>query len=326
MLTQPYLLTYSPGAEDKPLDAFIYAPHGGNFERFMEMNPYFKDKFWLEPEVLRQICVMEGDQFTPGLAYKATGVLAAMGLNVAVMEILVPREILDMNRVLEDAIKPTFDYERMTDIRGWFEQSYDQMAKKRDELIDRLKPSGKFMDVHTMRPGGTLIDLKPSPRIPTLSERNGNEIIQPGPIELFYAERIEALKKQNEITEPRSHCLVAHYGDETKSVLEMVADPLVTATMKRLFKTYNIPHNESEVYYFLDHMVGHKKPYRYNQGILVDFVKTAFCEERLGHDFDLLNLTTNPKAIEEYGILLARTVIMSQEKTLALEGFKLFEI
>jgi len=326
MLTQPYLLTYSPGAENKPLDAFVYAPHGGDFDRFMEMNPYFKDKFWLESDMLREICVMEGDQFTPGLAYKATGVLAAMGLDVAVMEVLVPREILDMNRVLEDAIKPTFDYERQVDIRKWFELGYEQMAKIRDDHIDRLKPTGKLLDVHTMRPGPTPIDLKPSPRIPSLSERAGVEVIQPGPIETFYVERIEALKKQNEITTPRSHCLVAHYGDETRSVFDMVADPLVVTTMERLFKIYNIPYNESEVYYFLDHMVGHKKPYRYEQGILVDFVKTAFCNETLGDDFDLLNLTTNPQAIEEYGILLARTVLMSQKKMVDLEGFKLFEI
>ena len=132
----PYKVDYYNVEEGGTLDFFIYDPHGGKVKDFLEHHPDFYNILngttGLAREKVEQICNLEQDTFTPELADSIAKILQSQGYRVAVMNVLVPREIVDMGRA--KGLAHRFIY-KLKNNEGFYQRhcNYYEQVEKNEE-------------------------------------------------------------------------------------------------------------------------------------------------------------------------------------------------
>lgn len=295
------------GGAESGLDFLIYVPHGGRIEDFLAQNPELLANSWLTPEQLRDICHMEADAGTRELGEKLTHMLTTQGFRVALMEVLVPREVVDVNRISECAIHPTFDHTTHPKLKNKLANYYDQVIEERKRLIRSLKPDGKMIELHSMRPFDTDTDGKPPP---FLSESDA---------QAYYQSRINALKADG-AEHRRTHCLVTKYEGESYPHLKdrLLADPILLDALRTVLNKYRINFNDQD-YAFFDHILGVLEPELYDKCTVIDIDKRALLKHVSGK-IDLKAEADEAK-IETFASYLMEALILAQ--TMSEQGHEM---
>lgn len=249
--------------EAEPLNFLIYVPHDGRIEGFLDHHPELSQSSWLTPEQLRDICNMEADRGTRELGEKLAHMLAAQGFRVALMEVLVPREVVDVNRIPECALHPTFDRAKYPKLKETLMAYYEHVIAERKRLIKSLGKHGKWLDLHSMRPFETAMDGKPPPPLDDSSAPS------------YYKRRIDALNADG-VAHSRNHCLVTTYKGQKYATLidRLLADPVLLDALKTILNKHKIDFND-QTYAFFDHVLGVFEPELYSNGLLIDIDKRA---------------------------------------------------
>ncbi len=300
---KPFSLRLLNALPAQPLDFALYTPHGGQIEPFFEAHPDFAAALQMDRSLLEPICRMEADAFSPQVAQEAAEILAEQGYAVGLMAIQLPREIIDMNRTRAYALKPWFDFARHPELLERHNLYFDLSLEARNQLLNQLKPEGKWIDVHSMRPFGTPMDSQFPP--------NGGESQAQ-----WYAQRIQALKNPDFSQAIRTHCLVAHYKQDPQDEGELFVDPALLKALESEFESHGIPFNVSKSYYFTAQIAGKTPPPHYRNGLCVDLLKSALCAEPWGPGFDLEFLTPDEGKVAFYGQRLAQALVKAAKPAL----------
>ena len=293
-------------SEAGPLDFLIYTPHSGRIEDFLKQHPELLENSWLTRQQLTDICDMEADTGTRELGEKLAHMLATQGFRVALTEVLVPREVVDVNRISECTIHPTFDLIQHLELKNKLADYYNQVIAERKRLIRSLKPGGKMIELHSMRPFDTATDGKPPP------------ILSSNDAEAYYQKRIDALNA-NEAAHTRTHCLVTKYEGKKYSDLQdrLLADPVLLDALREVLNKYEIKFNDQD-YAFFDHVLGVLEPELYDQCVVIDIDKRALLKYVSGKinlkaEVDEAKITTFAGYLMEALILARQTSANSQE-------------
>lgn len=321
----PYEVNYYNAQEGKTLDFFIYAPHGGKVKDFLEAHPDFTDLLngttGLARKKVEQICNMEEDTFTPELADSIATILAAQGYRVAVMKVLVPREVIDMGRAKGLAHRFIYNFKDNQEIYERHCYYYEQVETKRREILGQLHPEhGKWLNLHTMRSFDDDADTQTLKTILGLEKIKWNtndwENFDPlqeidwtrfsqEEINSWYEERIQKLIDNAGVRGKRPHCMVAkNYPQD-----QFKADLVMVSVLKKLFDELGIKVGIGEPYFLCSRMSPDQIESLVNNGLLVDLVK----EDLARNPKDKLDkLKADPEKIQKYAVILAKMLFLAR--------------
>lgn len=309
---RPYQIDYFNADSNSDLDAVILDPHGyDGFKghpdgtEFFEVFEDFLKVCVLTREQLENLCASESDRFAPEISEEIAKKLALNGYRIALVKILLPRELIDANRVEERAIKWLFDHDKN---KAWvtnFTNLYQQAITKEEKVLQQLAPHGKLLAVHTMRQ----FNIKP-----------GYEYMMEPPQDLesveqwqeYYLRKIKFLESPEMQTQDREHCVLTRLGQEGPEI----TDPILTQAVIDRFKDKGIKHALNEPYCY-EPWIKETNLMRKFKGVSVDFVKEKIAAN-VEPNPPLYKLTSNTQKIKQIAHSLSEAInnVLTKPKNL----------
>lgn len=142
----------SYGPKDRKPDCVFLAQHDGSADQLL---PRIQGSLIDEPEVVDRYIEVNRDVGSGVLAHfsamEATRI--SNDLRFLVVEALVPREIIDPNRISECAVRNVLNPEGSQEVVGLLLRIHEKIVNFINEILYRLLHNkGVFVDVHTMSP------------------------------------------------------------------------------------------------------------------------------------------------------------------------------
>lgn len=131
------------------LDCALICAHGDNGTDFLNQFPELSEMV-SAPDLLPTYLAIERDAGTRKLSKEIAERLATEGIKTAVLEVLIPRGMLDCNRTTPNAlidIYPETDHPIFDQLKSIHQETTGAIMK----TLDQLGPQGVAMDVHSMR-------------------------------------------------------------------------------------------------------------------------------------------------------------------------------
>ncbi len=290
--------------ETDEIDFFFYVPHGAKPEAFLAQHPDYLKQARLTREQLTQICHLEADVFTPELAHNMAQKLAAQGYRVAVLNVFLPREIIDANRVQGHSVRPTYNNGEVNNgqvrfLNHLFNLYYLQVVDERRRLINKLTADGKWLDLHSMRPFSTDLDGQAIPDGVDYVER--------------LRHRIDRLAGPH-VRQTRTHAVISTFKEHPDQEGHLYIDPILLESLKEIFNTLGIPLSD-DIYYFNNAVLGSVSHNDYEKGAAIEMVKTELSNLGPFGQFDLACLEADPAKLSFYGNVLIKALLLAREKT-----------
>lgn len=142
----------SYGSENRKADCVFLAQHDGGPEQLI---PRINGSLIDAPEVVDEYMEVNRDVGSAELAHVSAmeAVRISNDLRVLVVEALVPREIIDPNRIKEYAVRNVLNPEGSQEAVGLLLRIHEKIVTVMNELLyGLLKNKGIFVDIHTMSP------------------------------------------------------------------------------------------------------------------------------------------------------------------------------
>lgn len=142
-----------------PIDVTILCQHGNDGEAFLQNN-YLSIAVLSrhDPDLFRRYMAIEQDVGSSELAHHIASKLmrksaeAGSPLSIVVLDVQLPRAIIDANRLPEYALREVFDYTGHDDIASSYRRKHGFATSEVAALLQRLSPQGIVLDVHSMAP------------------------------------------------------------------------------------------------------------------------------------------------------------------------------
>lgn len=282
----------------RDFDVAILTPHGGVAEPFLEVIEDFLNICYLSAEELIRLCRSERDTFTPELAAVVAKQLSAMGYRVGVFSALVPREMIDPNRVDGQGVKATFDFKMHPKWHARLRAMHQEILMQKDAFLAELSGAGRLLDLHSMRPNCFKEPLR-SPRV------NTREAVLP-----HLRERLRKLASPREWGVRRDVCVITETRLENGD-REYIADPDLARHVGENLAHLGVAENQPYSGRPDIESVGSMRRAR---GVAVDVPKHLLSKEKAGQEYDLANLTPDSERIRELGESLAGAIDNTVEK------------
>lgn len=294
---QPSHVQYFNANETSELDAVILDPHGydgfnghSDGTEFFETFKGFQEICLLNREQLKKLCKSEADRFAPEISQRQAEILSACGYRIALVQILLPRELIDANRTEDRAIKWLFDHHQHLEWSEHFTKLYQQAIAEEEKVLKQLAPHGKFMAVHSMRGYNINPDyeymMEPPQKLQSAEQWKE-----------YYERKIEFMGSPQMQIPNREHCLL------TKLNNEIIADEELRDSVIQRFKGANITHAIDDPYYY-ESWIKESGLLLKHSGISVDVVKEKLCANAEKNP-KLYNLIPDLEKIEEMATELA---------------------
>lgn len=155
-MTSPQLQVREYGPQDMPVQVMLLCQHDGDGKKFLEAHPEVIDLIAGEREDFERFMRLERDVGTGALAHAIANQLN--DVRTRVVEVTVPRSLLDVNRIWEDEASEGEDPKKLA-LRNVFSDSeraahiflplYCATMAKIEQLIHK---SEVFLDLHSMAP------------------------------------------------------------------------------------------------------------------------------------------------------------------------------
>lgn len=156
------------GAGTPVIDCVILCQHGDDGEEFVrnhaadlerlcsrhDFQPSRHDPALFQ-QYLQQYYAIEPDVGSSELAHEIARIMEPRlddHQTVVVVDIRIPRAIIDANRVRDHALRPVFDYQGRDAIAERFLAIHGSASMAVKEVLDRIHDKGIVIDVHSMAP------------------------------------------------------------------------------------------------------------------------------------------------------------------------------
>jgi len=160
------ILRVSKFGDKKKPAVKILIPHDGSFEEFSHSEPVITETLMNameeEESVIRRFMVIEQDLFATKLGELVGKQLIEIcdGIHVQVLQVMIPRGVVELNRVKEHAIWNYFDHEEHSHLVKNLHRIYEITFRQIKAL---LMDAEVLIDLHTMSPTGPWKEMKMSP-------------------------------------------------------------------------------------------------------------------------------------------------------------------
>lgn len=248
------------GNQSKKVDCIFLNLHADDGHLFLSHYPEFREKSE-NTHVFQKYLNLEADIGTRDLCHIAAKHLSSdTQLHSAVLDVRVPRGILDVGRWNEDrAIRDIIDYDKYPNIRNILVKMHTKAIDAIQELFADLSKNGVWIDIHSMAP------FNPDP---SRSDNSGPDPIKPTPETLSeYINVYTSLDKQGKRRRINLATQVTECPGEVLSdqrLLEIAQDCLNQA--KYLHGT-NDPHPMTEA------ITAAQLMKKYGRGLFIDVPK-----------------------------------------------------
>ncbi|MDO8425289.1 MAG: hypothetical protein Q7T01_02130 [bacterium] len=271
----------------------LLSPHDGPMEWFVGECPALLAACPADAETLARFCALERDVGATALAHRIATLLVERGVvRVDVVEVCLPRGIVDGNRLTERALRNIFPADAYPDLVRYLHASHASVLTSVRESLALLSPTGIFVDVHTMAPYTPAVD----PQSPT-------ETIAEHPDALHHV--IETWTNRARWRE-RRHVDVVTRLSGTDALL---ADPLLRVALVRYLSEHEVPWRENLPYPTAEHVLT-THYLRQRRGVAIDVPKDVLGATPAEHEsFDLLAPTIDAQRVGRIAEPVASAII-----------------
>lgn len=278
------------GKAVRPL-AVLVVSHDGDGTSFLEAFPELMSVVPASREVFGRYLALERDVGSAGLAHRvATRLMREEDVvhRVDVVEVNLPRGIIDGNRVSERAVRNVFDHAAHPMIVTALQELHHRAIQAVRAVLENLELDGLFIDVHTM-----------APYSPDCNSQSSTEAVGETPTTL--EDYIDAYTNRARWGERRYLDLVT-CTDRDPTVLAY--PPLLDAFTERLGAA-DIVFRLNHPYPTSAHVLSTRYLERY-RGLVIDVPKDYLVAQRAEEGgFDLLNVKPDPQAVARLAAPLA---------------------
>lgn len=281
---------YGPTDDLENLDYILLDQHGDNGSTLLLNHPEIRQCIYDydDQEVFSDYLRIEQDigatELTKAIAEELKTVRGA------IVRVLLPRGIIDMNRKGKNAIRNIFDlnkYGKFGAVSNMIEGVkwiYEETSEEIDDILGKLSPSGVLVDIHTMSPYDVPV-IKESPE--TLKE---------------YISTYGHTPESHE----RDVCLITEQEDG-----EIIADlDLYRSFITRLI-TGNIPHRKNQPYNLAPHTAAKDRALKI-PAMFIDVPKDLVTKEQsYDSDYNPANLTVDMHKVVALAKIFASAVSKS---------------
>lgn len=264
-------IQYGYGHPKQKSDVTILVPHDGTFRDFQQAEPVLAqnllDAIETDESTFRKLLVVEQDVF----AFDAAELIAEdisrelPWARIEIVKVLVPRAILDMNRILRKAIWKIFDHERHPKIRKALDDLHFQIST---ELRESVKNAKMVIDLHSMSPTDPWEKIE----------------VNPGNLDKF----VESWRKNPE--KRRKNDIINQRKDHTGKV-HPLGDPELIESVKTELEKFILPVSMSGTFQLNGDHLGSVWAGLARSYINIDFLKDNGSQQQLeDDDFDLSTL------------------------------------
>ncbi|MGE3278356.1 MAG: hypothetical protein AB7J40_00925 [Candidatus Altimarinota bacterium] len=218
-----HVTRYGKGPDEGAIN--ILVPHDASYDQFAFEYPdllnEMLDAVKVDEETYKKFLTIEQDVFaTEAAELLAKNIVGHFqgGIRVQVIKIMIPRGILDMNRIEERALWKTFDHEQHSYLKKRLLSMY-RIAYR--EIKKKIMQAGMVIDLHTMSPTNPrrVIEVNPD---------NLKDFIKSWDINPDNPRKIDIITSQT-------------IGDETRSL----GDKVVIKAVCKALKDHGIEHEQS---------------------------------------------------------------------------------
>jgi predicted N-formylglutamate amidohydrolase len=289
-ITQPskWVRVVSSANNAKPPHLILLSQHGANEELLRTTHPeflrYMKEE---DREVLESYLRLERDTGATELAYKIAEKMAS-NYRVRVVEVLLPRGILDPNRNEERALRNVFNPGRKKEAEKLFLPFHRQIVNDVIVQVAKLSPKGLLFDSHSMAP---LNPKSNNPEVTVPVEES------PGKMNRY----IDAWTKSSGLLRPTD--LVTESDDGIHR--EQVADEMLARAIEKAFAEgdVNVVRNTP---YPINPRINTTRYLKMKSGVAMDIPKHLLATDKYGNNCpkmvqsSLDNLKVSLEAVEAF--------------------------
>ena len=132
----------------------LICPHDGEGPSFVRYCPQLVEACSCNRETLFKYLNIEQDVGSAALSHVIASSLQARrgDFRVDVVELRMPRGVVDGNRTTETAVQPIFSHAEFPDLCAALRNIHETAVGSVWSVLDQLAPGGVFLDVHSMAP------------------------------------------------------------------------------------------------------------------------------------------------------------------------------
>ncbi|MFH1430081.1 MAG: hypothetical protein ABIG71_00985 [Candidatus Uhrbacteria bacterium] len=144
---------YGSERNDETPNVILTCPHDGGPEAFLGDYPIITRVCPADLGTLMRYLAVERDTGASALAHRIASLIANQtDHRAAVIEVLLPRGIVDGNRVTGCAIRNVFHHHAHSDLTAQLRELHTQVLQLASSYVSELEPNGILLDIHTMAP------------------------------------------------------------------------------------------------------------------------------------------------------------------------------
>jgi hypothetical protein len=283
-------IQYGHGHPKQKSDVTILVPHDGTFRDFQQAQPELARKLLgaieSDESTFRKLLAVEQDVFASDAAELIAEDISRElpWARIEVLKVLIPRAILDMNRIIRKAIWKVFDHDRHPDIRQALDMLHFEIST---ELRERIKGAKMVVDLHSMSPTDPWEKIE----------------VNPGNLDKF----VESWRKNP--GKRRKNDIINQKKDHTGKIVPL-GDPELIESVKTELEKFVLPVSMSGTFQLSgDHLgpvwAGMAKSY-----INIDFLKDNGSQQQLDDDdFDLSTLELETQRLARFTTPCARGIL-----------------
>jgi hypothetical protein len=256
-------------------DVVLISPHDGEWRPFFELYPELLTICPARKETLETFLKIEEDFGASELVAEIAKYIgkASNNLRIDIIEILLPRSVIDGNRVTEKAVRHIFNHHDHSDLVHVFQELHRGVVNTIQNYLKELSPGGIVIDVHTMAP----YDPNKS------NKATATEAISETPDNLpLY---IDGYINRRKYGQRRVLDLITQTADK-----ETLADLKLAEILEKSLQKYQFTTKRNDPYPYSEYTLSTRYVRQY-QGIAIDIPKDYLSIRKAEEEgFDLANL------------------------------------